>query len=247
MTKRGPPNADVAKLRDSSKSDNDEFTACQHHLVPAADVRSAVEGALKASCVPSSWCCADCGDREDLYLCVGCGRVSCGSKANGHAQRHYEAATAPRAPSTKKARRGKGDGSSLALLHSLAVSLTEPQVHCYECDDWVIVDDDTATTRGTGTDGRLSCAALVLAAVKGQLAGTHAGADNPRQASSVAGAALTNPVSAAPAADSSIALATAAPVPAAQPAVAMVADAKATSKARKGGAPLIPGRTGMVK
>lgn len=238
-----------------------EFPTCPHHWVAAggggaARLGELVGDALAAARTPSQWRCATCGDREDLYLCVGCGGVHCGHNASGHAERHFadgEDARAAATPPLKRARGRTGTAATggaaadghAAALHGLVVSLTEPQAYCYRCCDWVLVDDDQpplATVEGGGAAPPLSAARVVLAAVKAQLAGApHPSGPAGR------GPALLQPPSLPPGGGSAAPAAAPPSLSGEEASAGAAADARATTQARKGGAKLVPGHTGMVK
>ena len=91
--------------------------SCSHLRPPLAEALAALRS-------PLSWQCKVCGSTDGVWVCLHCGHVGCGRRANhpelggGHSRHHY-----------------------LTCGHECVIDVVSKAVHCYACDDWLLCDE----------------------------------------------------------------------------------------------------------
>ena len=96
--------------------------SCSHLRPPLAEALAALRS-------PLSWQCKVCGSTDGVWVCLHCGHVGCGRRANhpelggGHSRHHY-----------------------LTCGHECVIDVVSKAVHCYACDDWLLCDEPWLAT-----------------------------------------------------------------------------------------------------
>jgi len=68
-------------------------------------------------------------DLKQLHICLSCGNIACGRDLHRHAVLHFESSSQP--------------------LHSLAVNLESKQTWCYQCDKFVLPNNENENDKFT--------------------------------------------------------------------------------------------------
>uniref|UniRef100_A0A6U1UMB0 UBP-type domain-containing protein n=2 Tax=Trieres chinensis TaxID=1514140 RepID=A0A6U1UMB0_TRICV len=88
---------------------------------------------IDADALKSPRCAGGC-DTDEVWMCLGCGKVGCGRYVNGHGIGHFNKTLAAEEAALTVSEASKG---KTALGHYAAIGLRDLSVWCYHCQSYV--------------------------------------------------------------------------------------------------------------
>eukprot|EP00049_Salpingoeca_infusionum_P004172 m.75416 g.75416 ORF g.75416 m.75416 type:complete len:903 (+) comp12451_c0_seq1:388-3096(+) len=100
----------------SSKTAASDVNVCTHINSSKLSILSAKT--REAILDPCNWTCSECATTHNVWACLHCPHFACGRLQNCHAETHFKSSN-----------------------HPLVIDVCNLSVHCYLCEEWVILDN----------------------------------------------------------------------------------------------------------